>query len=312
MSSLSAGAADTALGAPVTPAPRATSTRPLYWSVRRELWEHRSVFIAPLIAAGVVLFGLLISAIRLGHHLTEMPRFDPAHDAGVLALPFDFAAIPVMVTALIVAIFYCLGALHNERRDRSILFWKSLPVSDLTAVLAKAIIPLVVLPAITIVIVCVLHMFMLLMGTATLLAHGLDPTPFWTGIPWLQVEMTLLYLLVALSLWYAPIYAWLLLVSAWAKRAPFLWAVLPPLALCLLEKIAFDTSNLASVLSYRLHGGFDEAFDVSDMRAEHALRHLPRVDLAQYLSTPGLWAGLLFAAGFLAAAVWMRRYREPA
>jgi ABC-2 type transport system permease protein len=208
-------------------------------------------------------------------------------------------------------VFYCLGALHNERRDRSILFWKSLPVSDLTAVLAKAIVPLVVLPAVTIVIVCALHLFMLLMGTATLLAHGLDPTPFWTQVPWLRVEVTLLYLLVALSLWYAPIYGWLLLVSAWARRAPFLWAVLPPLALCLLEKIAFDTSNLGALLSYRLHGGFSEAFDVADVQDHHAMMHLPKIDVAQFLSTPGLWAGLVFAAGFLAAAVWMRRYREP-
>jgi ABC-2 type transport system permease protein len=301
----------TPFGAPgALPRPSA-STRSLYWSVRRELWEHRAVFIAPLIAAGVVLFGLLISAIRLGHHLSDLPRFDPAQDGGVLALPFDFAAIPVMVTALIVAVFYCLGALHNERRDRSILFWKSLPVSDLTAVLAKAIVPLVVLPVVTIAIVCALHLFMLLIGTATLLAHGMNPTSFWTGVPWFQVEMTLLYMLVALSLWYAPIYAWLLLVSAWAKRAPFLWAVLPPLALCLLERIAFDTSNLGELLSYRLHGGFSEAFDVSSSHVGHADWHLPRIDLTQFLSTPGLWAGLVFAGGFLAAAVWMRRYREP-
>jgi ABC-2 type transport system permease protein len=201
--------------------------------------------------------------------------------------------------------------LHNERRDRSILFWKSLPVSDLSAVLAKAIIPLVILPLATIVIVCALHLFMLLIGTAALLSHGFNPTPFWTQVPWLRVEMTLLYLLVALSLWYAPIYGWLLLVSAWAKRAPFLWAVLPPLALCLLEKIAFDTSNLGDLLSYRLHGGFSEAFDVSDAHVGHGMMHLPTIDLAQFLSSPGLWVGLVFAAGFMAAAVWMRRYREP-
>jgi ABC-2 type transport system permease protein len=309
MSSPSEGLSTTPFDTSAPPPPRAAPTRPLYWSVRRELWEHRSVLIAPLAVAGVVLFGILISAVRLGHHLSDLPRFDPARDGGALSLPFDFAAIPVMATALIVAVFFCLGALHNERRDRSILFWKSLPVSDLTAVLAKAFIPMVALPAITFVIVCVLHLFMLLIGTAALLAHGLDPTPFWTGVPWLQVEMTLLYTLVALSLWYAPIYAWLLLVSAWAKRAPFLWAVLPPLALCLLEKIAFDTTNLGALLSYRLHGGVSEAFDVSQV--DHAMRHLPRIDLVQYLSTPGLWAGLVFAAGFGAAAVWMRRYREP-
>jgi len=310
MSSPSETVPTTPFGTPASAA-RTTSTRPFYWSVRRELWEHRSVYIAPLVAAGVVLFGITISAVRLGHHLSDLPHFDPAQDGGALSLPFDFAAIPVMLTALIVAIFYCMGALHNERRDRSILFWKSLPVSDLNAVLAKAFVPMVVLPVVTFVIVCALHLFMLLIGTAAFLAHGLDPSPFWTGVPWLQVEITLIYSLVTLSLWYAPIYGWLLLVSAWAKRAPFLWAVFPPLALCLLEKIAFDTSNLWSLLTYRLHGGLSEAFDVSDAHVGHAMRSLPRIDLAQFLSTPGLWVGLVFAAGFAAAAVWMRRYREP-
>ena len=285
-----------------------SATRPLFWSLRRELWEHRSVYIAPLVAAGVVLFGLLISAIRLSHHLRDLPKFDPARDGGVLTLPFDFAAIPVMLTGLIVAVFYCLGALHNERRDRSLLFWKSLPVSDITAVLAKAIIPLLVLPVVTFVIICGLHLFMLLMGTATFLAHGMSPEAFWTQIPWFQVELTLLYGLSTLTLWYAPLYGWLLLVSSWAKRAPFLWAVLPPLAVCVLEKIAFDTSNFASMLSYRIHGGFSEAFDVG---VEHPMRHLPPIDPVQFLSAPGLWVGLVFAAAFLAAAVWMRRYREP-
>ena len=265
MSSPSETVPTTPFGTPASAA-RTTSTRPFYWSVRRELWEHRSVYIAPLVAAGVVLFGITISAVRLGHHLSDLPHFDPAQDGGALSLPFDFAAIPVMLTALIVAIFYCMGALH---------------------------------------------LFMLLIGTAAFLAHGLDPSPFWTGVPWLQVEITLIYSLVTLSLWYAPIYGWLLLVSAWAKRAPFLWAVFPPLALCLLEKIAFDTSNLWSLLTYRLHGGLSEAFDVSDAHVGHAMRSLPRIDLAQFLSTPGLWVGLVFAAGFAAAAVWMRRYREP-
>jgi len=286
----------------------ASAIRPLLWSVRRELWEHRSVYIAPLAAAGIVLFGLLILAIRLSHHLNIQGQFDMSGDGGMLAMPFDFAAIPVMLTSLIVAVFYCLGALHNERRDRSILFWKSLPVSDLTAVIAKAIVPLVVLPVATFVIICALHLFMLLMGTATLLAHGMNPSVFWTRVPWLEVEVTLLYGLTTTSLWYAPVYGWLLLVSAWAKRAPFLWAVLPPLAICVLEKIAFDTGNFASVLQYRLHGGFTDAFDVG---GGHAMHHMPTMDPVQFVSAPGLWVGLAFAAAFLAASVWLRRYREP-
>lgn len=295
-----------------------SAVRPYYWSVRRELWEHRSIFIAPLVAAGIIVLGLLLGSMRLAHSLNDLPSFDPGRDGGILAAPFGFAALPVLSTSLIVAVFYCLSALNGERRDRSILFWKSLPVSDLISVAAKVAVPMVILPAVTLAIILALHAIMLGLGTLVLVAHGLNPWPFWTDLPWFRLELTVGYLLVALSLWYAPIYAWLLMVSAWAKRAPFLWAVLPPLALSLLEAIALGTSNVWRMLSYRMHGGFTEAF-AGD--AEHALRRLPgshsmhgdlpRIDLVGFLETPGLWAGLVFALAFLAVAVWLRRYRDP-
>ena len=68
-------------------------------------------------------------------------------------------------------------------------------------------------------------------------------------------SLLLLYHLVMVhSLWYAPIYAWLLLVSGWARRAPFLWAVLPPLAIGVVEKVAFNTSHFAAMLANRISG----------------------------------------------------------
>jgi len=120
-------------------APAAVSnTRPMYWSVRRELWENRSIYIAPMVAAAVILFGFSISTIYLPGKMRAALALDPSKQREALAMPYDLAAGLIMVTALIVGVFYCLDALHAERRDRSILFWKSLPVSDLTTVLSKA------------------------------------------------------------------------------------------------------------------------------------------------------------------------------
>jgi ABC-2 type transport system permease protein len=294
--------------APASPA-SASAVRPFYWSVRRELWESRSLYVAPLVAAGVVLFAFSISAIHLPEHRRNALALDPARQALSIALPYDFAAMAIMLTGLIVGAFYCLGALHNERRDRAILFWKSLPVSDLTTVAAKASIPLAVLPVILFGVVVATQLLMLSLSTAVLLGAGMDAATTWTRLPVLQMFVVVLYGLAALALWYAPIWGWLLLVSAWARRAPFLWAVLPPLALCVVEKIAFNTGNFASLLGYRL-GGFDQAFTVR-MHGKAPTEPLPRIDLAGFLSTPGLWAGLAFAAAFLAAAVWLRRYRDP-
>jgi ABC-2 type transport system permease protein len=203
-------------------------------------------------------------------------------------------------------VLYCLGALHNERRDRTILFWKSLPVSDLTTVLSKASIPLAVLPAIVFVVILALQLVMLALNAVVLAANGLGASTVQTLLP--QMTAVLAYGLVVMALWYAPISGWLLLVSAWSRRTPFLWAFLPPLALIVLEKIAFDTSHFGELVAYRLHA-FDQAFVAMPHRA--AMHVMPEPDPARFLSNPDLWTGLAVAAAFLAAAVWVRRYREP-
>jgi ABC-2 type transport system permease protein len=129
------------------------------------------------------------------------------------------------------------------------------------------------------------------------------------------MALVVLYGLTALTLWWAPVYGWLLLISGWARRAPFLWAVLPPLLLAMVEKIAFNTNTVGSLIQYRLLGGFQQAFVVptkAAMKAGTAFpQGLPQLDPGKFLSTPGLWIGLAVAAAFLAAAVWLRRYREP-
>ncbi|MEO8927203.1 MAG: hypothetical protein ABI306_08570 [Caulobacteraceae bacterium] len=287
-----------------------SATRPFCWSVRRELWETRSIYVAPLAVAAVVLLALLIGAITQPHGVRALASLDPARQAATLAQAYGFAAFPISVTGFIVAVFYCLGALHNERRDRSILFWKSLPVSDLTSVLAKASIPLVVLPLVIMAIIIVLRLIMLVLGSAILLANGLSAAPLWTHLPLLQLSVVPLYGTVVEALWYAPIYGWLLLVSGWARRAPFLWAVLPPLGIVVFEKIAFNSTSLLSLLGYRLAGSDTEAF-AANSGGKDVIWRLAQLDPAKFLGTPGLWAGLAVAAAFIAAAVWMRRRREP-
>jgi len=284
-------------------------TRPFYWSVRRELWEHRSVYVAPLAVAAVLLFGFLLGTIRLPADMRAAAALDLAHQAAQHTRPYHFAAFAIMLTTLLVGVVYSLGALHGERRDRSILFWKSLPVSDLTTVLAKAAIPLVGLPVVGFAIIIALQLSMLLWSTAVLLASGVSAMPLWTLIPLVQMSVTLLYGLAVAALWYAPIWGWLLLVSGWARRVTFLWAFLPPIALCVVERIAFHTSYFASLLGYRLIG-VQDAF-VAKARGAVVVDPLAQIDLVRFLSLPGLWAGLAVAAAFLAVAVWQRRYREP-
>ena len=281
-----------------------SATRRMYWSTRRELWEHRSIYLAPLIAAAVAVFGFLIS---LPQHMRGVSSLDRAHE--VLDKPYEIAAGLIMGTGFIVGIFYALDALYGERRDRSILFWKSLPVSDLTTVLSKVTIPLIILPLLSFAIAVATQFVMLLLSSIVLLGRGLNIGAFWAHMSFFHMSLMLLYhILTVHGLWYAPLYGWLLLVSAWAPRAPFICAFLPPFVIWGVEKIAFQTSYFLAMLQYRLAGPEPAA-----TTAQHGtvMDVLSALTLAQFLSTPGLWVGLAVAAALLFAAVRLRRYRGP-
>jgi ABC-2 type transport system permease protein len=289
-----------------TPSSNATATRPFYLSVWRELWENHSIYIAPAIVAAIIVFGSFVGSFHLPGRRQNALLLDPARRQAAIELPYDIAAMMLIFTAFIIGVFYCLDALHGERRERSILFWKSLPVSDRTTVLSKATIPLVVLPLVTFAITVVTQFIMLLISTAALLPSGLAGTTL-ANFNLIQQSAVLLYGLIVIALWHAPIYGWALLVSGWVRRATFLWAVLPLLGIAFFEKITFNTSHFASMLGNRLMGFAPEAFD---FQPHHGVA-IDSLTPGRYLSTPDLWIGLAFAAAFVFAAVRLRRYRGP-
>ena len=215
-----------------------SASRSFYWSVRRELWENRSIYIAPLAVAALYLVGFLISAIHPPAQMRAAMALNPVQHQELIQQPYTFAAFLLMGTTLFIAVFYCLDALYGERRDRSILFWKSLPVSDLTTVLAKLTIPVLILPLITFAITLVTQWIMLLLSSAFMLARGQSVATLWSHLPLFQMSLMLFFHLMAIhGLQYAPVYCWMLLVSAWARRAALLWAFLPPLAISVRRRL---------------------------------------------------------------------------
>jgi len=281
-----------------------SQTRRIYWLVQRELWENRWLYIAPLAAAVVFLFGILISMILLRRGLGVPGAISDKH--GMLTDHNEFAAALIMGIAFIVGIFYSLDCLYGERRDRSILFWKSLPVSDLETVLSKLIIPVVFLPVFSFLVTIVTQLLMLLLSSIALIGSGVNEAMLWKGPSFLHVSLGLLYHILTIhGLWYAPVYGWLLLVSAWSPRAPFIWAALPPFVVWGVEKIAFNTSYFLGVLSYRLNGP-----DLSGMGLAHNFK-MEEFTPVTFFFVPGLWIGLGLAVIFITAAVRLRRYRGP-
>jgi ABC-2 type transport system permease protein len=281
----------------------------MYWSVRRELWENRVIYVAPVAVVCVFLFGFSISIFHLVIEMHATPWLDVTQQRELFGRPYEFAEDLVMAATLLVGMFYSVDALYGERRDRSILFWKSAPVSDLTTVLSKAAIPIVILPLLAFAVTVLTQGIMLMISSAVLLGSGQHVSMLWLRVGvshrW---PMLLFHFLCIHGLWQSPIYAWLLLISGWARRVPILWASLPPLTIGIVEKVAFNTTYFGSLIGTRFTGGPEgiaimQRNRVMDMTMPFAPFH--------FLISPGLWIGFAFTAAFLAAAVRVRRYRGP-
>lgn len=300
---------DSAVAARATAPITITTARRFYWSVQREFWEYRFLYWAPIIVGAVYLVGFMIRLPRLPLQMRNASVLDWMHYREAIATPYDFIAGLMMLTSILVSVFYCSDALHSERSDRSILFWKSLPVSDWTTVLSKASIPIVLVPLIACVVAIGTQCLMLLMGTGVLLVNGFSVARYWTELSVPQMWWLLVYhIFTAHAIWPAPIYAYLLLASGWARRAVLLWAALPVVAIGGLEFVLFRTSHFMMLVASRLIGSAPAAANGPETFPTNPMTHIVPV---HFLFSPGLWIGLAVTAGFLAGAVRLRRYRGP-
>ena len=275
------------------------------WSVRRELWENRSLYVAPMLISVIVLIG------AIGHINPYLARVVAGSSTAqkqlyAVVTPYGLAAAAVLFIAWIAAVFYCLDALNGERRDRSILFWKSMPVSDLTTVLAKFTVPMLAVPVIAIVIALATQIGISIVHTVAMMAKGIDPALLWAVLP-PQMPVGMVYGMFVHSLWFAPVFAYLLLVSSIVPRAPFLWAFVPVFGAYAIETIFFSSQHVLTFLKYRMIAG--TAFKPDAMKTP--ITHVSQLDPARFFSNPDLWLGLALAAAFIAIAVRQRRYRDP-
>ena len=280
-----------------------------YWSIRRELWENRYLFIVPLVLAAIILLGFTFNAGNIAEKIQKLPTLEEAKQVKAAVNPYSLAAAALLFVGWVLAIFYSLEALHGERRDRSILFWKSMPVSDVTTVLAKAAIPLVVIPAIVVIVAWLTQAVMLLIITFVLMVKAIDPGILWSRMPFIQMPIGMVYGMAIHALWFAPMLAWMLLVSGMVRRAPIAWALLPFFAAFAVESIVFGTKYVALFLQSRWMGAMALGFKPDTLK--EPVTQVAQLDPLRLLSSPSLWIGLAFAVFFIAAAIRLRRYREP-
>jgi ABC-2 type transport system permease protein len=290
------------------------------WSLRKELWEHRSIYWVPLVVAAFVAVGLLVAAFDVPASLRGQRVWGASTTRNPLHLPYSVSSMILMATMILGGGFYCVETLYAERRDRSIVFWKSLPVSDAVAVVAKFVVPMVVLPLLTFLIALCAHMFMLGASAAAVsmsAMEGVSVSQLWAQLPFTEMLVALLYFIVATTLWYAPVFAWLMFISVWAKRGAFVWAVVPPIAVIALERIAFKASFFTDLIKSRLNGAAEESFSARAAQkfpngSTEPFFYIETVpDPAKLFSSGEFWIGLVVAAALLIATIRMRRLRDP-
>lgn len=293
--------------------------------VRREAWEHSAIWLVPVVMS-VVLFVLAVMASfglidDMSIEVVAEHSVDAREMTGGLAA-FNFALFGWFAMVMsIVATFYLLDCLLADRKDRSILFWKSLPVSDLKTVLSKLLTAAVLIPLVAFVVSLITHFLLLIVGSVDLLVLGASPWDMlWAPNPIFSTSALVFYAMIVQVLWYLPLMGYLMLISAFAKRAVMVWAVIPPLVIALLEQQLLGTRHFAALIADRLGGVFPLAFDVNvrDGNVESLGELADKIDsplfevinVGPLLQSAGFWLGLLAAAGFIAGAVYLRRYGD--
>lgn len=298
--------------------------------VRRETWEHRALYRAPVITMLVLaaVSVLLTAKGLIGGDI--FMAFEHASDEFQSILThYKSTASPVMlwalfsiitIVAIITAAFYLLDCLYAERKNRTIMFWKSLPISDTATVMSKLVAAIVVLPLFTVAAALAGWLFLQVLVIVIMAIAGVNGlTLLWQPGNLFGGLLVTLEASVGLMLWYLPLFGWLMLVSAWAKRSALMWAVLPPLAMFYLEWQLFGSKEFLELLIERLvgfHAMFTEPSEIFDFDRHQDIPEFMMgsasevVHLSSLLQEPGLYGGIAVAALFVTGAIFLRRYRN--
>ncbi|MEE8426295.1 MAG: ABC-2 transporter permease [Woeseiaceae bacterium] len=294
--------------------------------VRRELWEHRAIYITPLVIALVMSLMSLTGQVTISAFGQEVDlAIIGASSAGEIERQAAITAFLMIFTSIfalgawILMIFYSLDALYAERRDKSILFWRSLPVTDSETVISKLLTAVLVIPMTAFAFVVVTHLLNLILWSIWLSIQGGDAGHLlWSAAPLFDNWAATLIIAVAMPLWLSPLIGWFLFVSAFTKRSPLLIAFLPMFVVPMLEKMVSPTSLFWDTIFIRsvrppLFKGIDSSmiFDEDNFQiTADAASLLAKIDLARFLSSPSMWLGLVVCGLFTTAAIYVRRYRD--
>ncbi|HEY0230476.1 MAG TPA: hypothetical protein VGC55_04410, partial [Dokdonella sp.] len=271
--------------------------------------------------------------VRIGFSLDELRNSIGADDIAKAANGLDIVQLVFVGVACVglffVTFFYLLGALYDDRRDRSVLFWKSLPVSDTETVVSKALTAMLVMPVIVLAVATLAYLAFLVLVSVWIGAHGLNPLPAVLGAHPIGMLLRLIAILPVSALWALPTIGWLLFWSAYVRSKPFLWAVLLPVVALIANAWLGALGGphfggnftLAGILGRLLFsvmpGSWAGASGISignehvtfNMNDDHIVSSLDPSHIYGLLATPNLWIGVIGGLVLLVGAVQLRQRR---
>lgn len=295
--------------------------------LRRELWEHRSIYVTPAVVALVmtllILTGYIFasgyhSVVDIGILAGQNMLGDAERRAALTAFLVGNTVVFILASAVL-TIFYCLDSLYAERKDKSILFWRSLPITDAETVISKLLTAVVVIPLVTFGVIVIAHLVNLVLTSMFVsIQGGQAGLLIWKSAPLFDVWAAVLIIMLALPVWFSPFIGWFLFVSAWTKRSPLLTAFLPLVLVPMLEYFIIRTHLIGTAIESRFSGipifsGIDpEVFFDEEAFASRAdaVSLLGFIDIGKFLTSPAMWAGLVVCGLFATAAIYVRRYRD--
>lgn len=295
--------------------------------IKREIWEHRSIYVTPAAIASIVSLSVLAMLVFASGFAKELDIaiFGASNLAGegerkaALTAFFVGTSWLFLVGLAILTVFYCLDSLYGERKDKSILFWRSLPITDAETVLSKLLTAVFVLPIVAAIGIVATHLVNLVITSAWVSMKGGDAgLLIWGSVPLLDNWLTAFIVLIASGIWMSPFIGWFLFVSAWTKRAPLLMAFMPLILVPLLEWIFLRTRFFASAVLDRGDAmplfkalDFETFFEEEHWRAGlDKISLLDHLDIVQFMTSPAMWAGVIVCGLFVTAAIYVRRYRD--
>lgn len=295
--------------------------------IKREIWEHRSIYVTPLAVASIVTLGTLAALMFASGFAAELDIaiFGATNIAGdaerklVLTGFFIGTAWLFLLALAVLTVFYTLDSLYAERKDKSILFWRSLPVTDAETVVSKLLTAVVVIPVVAVIAIIATHLVNLVVTSVWVTVKGGDAgLLIWGSVPLLDNWLAVLIVVLATAVWMSPFIGWFLFVSAFTKRSPLLMAFMPLVLIPLIEVIFLRSGVFVEVVFAR--GGFmplfrgmnmGEFFDKDRLRVnEEVVSLLGHLDVSQFVLSPAMWAGVAVCGLLTTGAIYIRRYRD--